>query len=366
MKTPANSLCAAVLLAAGILLLQAHALPFWQGLSGAVLGALWSLTLEAAALWLLFQRGLGMRLAGLLAALAILAAPFWQAGAPVFKQVRHAQATSAQMHLHKQALASARADKKNYQSIAGSRLGWHGKITTAKAREATAQKALAALRQQGVPSPWAAAAPLLLLVASLLFFQAVNLLAVEVLRRAHQGAANTANTPKMARQQTLPTPANSAANPANAPTQSTPQTRINKGLTHANGIANPANPLPTAAEPLPTPGPRFAMRQILGWLEGEAKKHGSAKAFCLAHRLDTAEVSRFVTEARGKQPQRARQRNASAKNWRHYTNKPRLRGKARALMLTSKAAQRIRQKLAALYQQAQAAGQSEGADAHLN
>ena len=92
-----NLCCAGVLLAVGIILLQAHAMPFWRGLGLGV-----PISLEAGALWLLFQRGRTTRLLGLLAALAILSAPLWQVGQPVFAQMQaiasHTQQLNAHLH----------------------------------------------------------------------------------------------------------------------------------------------------------------------------------------------------------------------------------------------------------------------------
>ncbi len=254
MKKHANTICACALLLAGLVLLQAHALPFWQALSGPVLGVVWSLTLEGAALWLLFQRGVGARILGLLAALAILSAPLWQVGQPVIARLQGAHAQIAQMNAYQHALSQAQHDKKRYQALAVQRIGWHGQITAAEAREASARAALATLRAKGTPSVWGEAAPLLPLLFSLVFFQAINLLAVHTLRQACY-QANLATKPHVAA--TKPLPQN-----ATAP-QPLPQ---NATVPHVAATKPMPQPLPqnatvphvAATKPMPQPLPQNA------------------------------------------------------------------------------------------------------------
>lgn len=75
----------ALLLAGGMVLLQVHAIPYWQARAGLALGVLWSLQLEGTALWLLYQPGANYRRMGMVTAAVLIGVPLWQISQPVVK-----------------------------------------------------------------------------------------------------------------------------------------------------------------------------------------------------------------------------------------------------------------------------------------
>ena len=102
----------------------------------------------------------------------------------------HTQQLTAQHHTLQQAIA----DKGEYQALAAQRAGWRDKISQAEQRQQTAEQAIAILQAEALPTRWGAASALVPLVASLLFFQILNLFSIQVLRKAHPTASRTAAT----------------------------------------------------------------------------------------------------------------------------------------------------------------------------
>ena len=106
----------------------------------------------------------------------------------------HTQQLTAQHHTLQQAQELAQRDKNHTQSLANKRVGWHGKISQAEQRQQTAEQEIAILQAEALPTRWGAASALVPLVASLLFFQILNLFSIQVLRKAHPTASRTAAT----------------------------------------------------------------------------------------------------------------------------------------------------------------------------
>ena len=134
----------------------------------------------------------------------------------------HTQQLTAQHHTLQQAQELAQRDKNHTQSLANKRVGWHGKISQAEQRQQTAEQEIAILQAEALPTRWGAASALVPLVASLLFFQILNLFSIQVLRKAHPAASRTAATKPM---------------PQNA-TRLLPQAPCSAGKKTLTGLAN--------------------------------------------------------------------------------------------------------------------------------
>lgn len=180
----------ALLLVVGLVIVQAHAIPYWQERAGAALGVVWSLGLEAAALWLLYQPGRRARAGGLLVALALVAVPLWQVTRPAIADLALARAQAAELRASDGSIAEARAAVAYYRDLADRRLGWQGKISEAEAGLADARgrrdTLTAALATRG---NWRWAIELGPVALSLILFQAMNVVAIRTLARARWATA---------------------------------------------------------------------------------------------------------------------------------------------------------------------------------
>ena len=162
----------------------------------------------------------------------------------------HTQQLNAQHHTLQQAIA----DKGEYQALAAQRAGWRDKISQAEQRQQTAEQAIAILQAEALPTRWGVASALVPLVASLLFFQILNLFSIQVLRKAHPAASRTAATKPMPQNATrlLPQAAKMPQNSTSPLPQSAkmPQSRCHK-LTQSRCHKLPQNAtrlLPQAAK----------------------------------------------------------------------------------------------------------------------
>jgi hypothetical protein len=218
----------ALLLAGGVVLLQAHAIPYWQARTGPAWGVLWSLQLEATAFWLLYQPGGRYRWAGLITALVLVGVPLWQLSLPVVDRVDAIRRESQGEAAAQAGRAAARLEDRIAslkQSVEGYRDQLRA-ITTALAAADNAdparQRQLAATRarlqarlaaaektlgdkQDSQPTPSAAigagfdglgpldwlraSADVLPAAAGLVLFQSVNVLAILSISRFRHGAA---------------------------------------------------------------------------------------------------------------------------------------------------------------------------------
>ena len=201
-----NVLVPALILAAGVLVVQAHAIPYWQAAMGAAVGLVASLGAELVGLYLVYQPGRGIsgktaRGAGLLLVGVMVLVPAWVILQPEYAAWRAADAEAqAAPARHAAAQAVARAQlpdleadiAKNEVSLreteekSATRAGWLGMIEQQQATLAglrARRDALKATIAAPMPMPdgfdwWGALPRVIPVLALLVAFQLVNAYAV--------------------------------------------------------------------------------------------------------------------------------------------------------------------------------------------
>lgn len=187
----------ALIIPAGVLLLQVHGIPYWQHQMGAWPGLAASLTLEALALWLWFRpapRQWFKPFAWIVTAL-LLWGPLNQVAGPL--AVEAVQVQSGQMGTAAQ-LSAARAEMRDAQDavdhlqglLAAGRFGWQADLRSAQDRVAAAREQESALlarraelQAQGALN-WQRAERALSLALLILVLQAAVIAAINTLSAA--------------------------------------------------------------------------------------------------------------------------------------------------------------------------------------
>jgi hypothetical protein len=199
----------ALILAAGVVVVQAHAIPYWQGAMGAAVGLVASLGAELVGLYLVYQPGRLARSAGLLMVAVMVLVPAWVIAGPEYSAwlaSGRAQAefgaaraeAAAKLPALEQDIAAQDLSLRKDEAKSEVRSGWLPELQ--RERQALETKRAERLRLKGVqaaPAPagydyWAAAPKVLPVLALLVAFQLVN--AYSVLRISgfrHRGLAVT-------------------------------------------------------------------------------------------------------------------------------------------------------------------------------
>lgn len=219
MKT--RAIATAVLLGGCIALLQYHAIQFWLAHTGPM-GAVWSLLLEGAALWLWSHRMVSRRALGALVTILLLAGPLYQVSAPLIEEAQRtgntttasaarSAAIESEIHTLDRALAT-------YLANSATRQGWVGRIDHTQARIEQLRGEQAALIAAGIePSrmPWQRAAVIGMEALAIVIFQLVAVMCIGELRENHfAGAGKMIHQPAATRNGAVAT---SNAAPLRAP-----------------------------------------------------------------------------------------------------------------------------------------------------
>ncbi len=112
-RSAAARLPTLLVLTGAIAIVQWHSIAFWSGQINPTIGWLWSVALEAAALWLWYRKGWGYALLGAGASLLLLAGPLVQTASPILDaglEAVHADAARGALIVsQEQAVRSAEA-----------------------------------------------------------------------------------------------------------------------------------------------------------------------------------------------------------------------------------------------------------------
>jgi hypothetical protein len=180
-----------VLLAVGVVVVQSHAIPYWQGAMGPVVGVLGSLGAELVGLYLVYQPGRLPRCIGLLLVGLMVLVPAWVICGPEYRAWREAErAMQDAVTLQAQApvllealageIASVEASLREDEAKSATRAGWLGELERqrhALTELRTERRRLLAARDAPPPAgydAWQAVPTVLPVVGLLLAFQLVN------------------------------------------------------------------------------------------------------------------------------------------------------------------------------------------------
>jgi hypothetical protein len=331
-----NVLVPALILAAGVVVVQAHAIPYWQATMGLAVGLVASLGAELVGLYLVYQPGRLARWTGLALVTVMVLVPAWVILGPEYSAWRGAERAaeeSAQAHAAAQAeararlpllerdLAAAEASLREDEAKSALRAGWLGELE----RQRLALAALQAERRDreaalAAPAPararydaWAALPKALPVLALLIAFQLANAGAVlrvsgwrfrggSAVSQSVSGASIRAETPETDRQGV-----SAAVSAASILTETGPLAETEAGVEppfQYNGSAEtPAlretPETPNGGEPHETPrraetvvaGNELLVKRLQRVLGERIRRAGSARKFCAQERFSPRDVS---------------------------------------------------------------------------
>lgn len=171
-----------------IVLLQTHGIEFWVNKVG-LTGILWSLLLEAAALWLWYQPGTGRRVLGLIASAMLLFGPLHQVAIPVLQEMEGARHTDAarvaQISIVRAEITNLERSLEVFRKNSEARTGWLGPIQQNEQRLSEARQTLGSLLAAPVQSAlgWSQHGVVLMQGAALVLFQTTAVLIITSLSR---------------------------------------------------------------------------------------------------------------------------------------------------------------------------------------
>jgi hypothetical protein len=334
-----NVLVPALILAAGVLVVQAHAIPYWQATMGLAVGLVASLGAELVGLYLVYQPGRLARWTGLALILVMVLVPAWVILGPEYSAWRGAERAaveSAQAHAAAQAeararlpllerdLAAAEASLREDEAKSALRAGWLGELE----RQRLALAALQAERRDreaalAAPAPararydaWAALPKALPVLALLIAFQLANAGAVlRVSGWRFRGGSTGGSEPTIhsepvqpmaIKSEPPPEPVHasgSGAAPASAAELNRPgEPPVQPVVTdepppptepvQAEEIAEPPPPAePVQAIPEPLAGNDLLVKRLQLTLKRSIEATGSRNAFCRQHGLNPRVVT---------------------------------------------------------------------------
>lgn len=139
MRTIDKPIAIAVILVSTILM-QIHSIGFWIGIAGIYSGVALSLALEAAMLWLWYERKLlPIRT---LAAFILIAGPWYQLSVPAVKTLEEKSVINAAIISIQEETDQLAGSLKQYDKNSGKRLGWSGRIDDRQEELTIARKEL--------------------------------------------------------------------------------------------------------------------------------------------------------------------------------------------------------------------------------
>jgi len=199
MKTLLKKLPALALLIGAVTLLQIHAMAWWTQYDPAT-GWLWSVVIEAGAIWLWSARSLLRNSIALFATALALIAPLYQLAAPMLDGQRATQQAATTLPARTAAaqaqIATLTASLAQYNDNSAHRGGWAPLIASTQQQLATARADLAALQTEAAtPAPVALAVylPMAMQMIALCLLQCLVVLTTRtVFARSNDEATQTA------------------------------------------------------------------------------------------------------------------------------------------------------------------------------
>lgn len=177
-----------LVLCGAIALLQIHGIAFWSDKVGP-LGILWSVLLEATALWLWYQRNVPKRALGLLASVMLLAGPLHQVAVPVLQAMedaRHADSMRvAQVSIIHDEISNLETSLETFRKNSESRSGWLNAIQKTEQQLSSARKELRGLLATPAQSAldWSQQGAVLMQATTLVLFQLTAILIITSLSK---------------------------------------------------------------------------------------------------------------------------------------------------------------------------------------
>ena len=177
-----------LVLVGAITLLQVHGIEFWTARVG-MIGVLWSLLLEATALWLWYQPGTAKRILGLVASLLLLAGPLHQVAVPVLQEVENSthadSARMAQISIVQDEISDIEKGLEVFRKNSEARIGWLGPIQQNEKRLSEARQELATLLATPAQSAldWSQQGAVLMQATTLVLFQLTAILIITSLSK---------------------------------------------------------------------------------------------------------------------------------------------------------------------------------------
>lgn len=334
-----NVIVPALILAAGVVVVQAHAIGYWQATMGLAVGLVASLGAELTGLYLVYQPGRLARATGLVLVAVMVLVPAWVILGPEYQAwhgAREAKAQAIKEHAEQQAEASAKlppleqdiaaAERSLREDEAKSavRAGWLDELRRQREtleRLRTERRDLRAVLDEPAPDPagydWLGALPKVLPVLALLIaFQMVNAYAVlRISGHRHWGGSATGSEgssgsgPGQPRE-ALPEPPTepvqaigSDATPAAPAEPNRPADSAVQGAARAEPPPAPELVQPDAQHvlspctepvqdhPEPLAGNDLLVRRLQLTLKDRIQAAGSRNAFCRTHNLNPRDVT---------------------------------------------------------------------------
>ena len=128
-------------------LIQIHGWQFWISQAGAG-GPIWSLTLEACALWLWWHSSRLVRFVGLIGTLVVLSGPLFVLSQPAIQAWQAAQASQQEAVALRQEIASLERTRETFVRNSERRAGWLPAIERTQAKLEAARERLRSITQQ--------------------------------------------------------------------------------------------------------------------------------------------------------------------------------------------------------------------------
>jgi len=135
-------------------LMQIHSIAFWSDVAGVWTGWAWSIALEAAVLWLWYERRL--LIIRWLAAIILIAGPWYQLTAPTIEILHHHNSLRIQAADLQDSIDQLSMSVKSYDDNSEDRTGWGGRIDRTQFSLSEERSSLRAVNKEiaALPPAW--------------------------------------------------------------------------------------------------------------------------------------------------------------------------------------------------------------------
>lgn len=165
------------------ILMQIHSIAFWTEYTNPYVGWAWSLTLEAAALWLWYHSGVVYKFFAILASSLLLLGPLYQLSAPVFVTQDSDIKTQLLITNQKQEIQQLELSLQQFLNNSDKRIGWAKRIDRTQDALDTARNRLRQLHEQkSSTQSWQVIAITIMQACILCVVMGTQILAINALR----------------------------------------------------------------------------------------------------------------------------------------------------------------------------------------
>jgi hypothetical protein len=193
-----NKTAAVLMIICSTVLMQWHSIDFWRETTGDWSGAAWSIGLEAAMLWFWFEGRRWSWLIKYIAALLLVAGPWYQITGPTVESLYRFTVTQAKIETAQERVAQLSASLIRYETNSAGRTGWARRIDKTQTRLDEARERRASLQTQVAEygAEWRGYAVVGMQALALLVILTAQLAAVTSLRNRNGVTVTKRNTPK--------------------------------------------------------------------------------------------------------------------------------------------------------------------------